>query len=251
MVTLFLIGIGAGLLAGLLGVGGGVLMVPVLIGLGVSPVQAFGTSNLAILITSISGTWQNWRSGQLQAARIWQLGLPAIVTAQLGVLLAQRLSGAVLLLGIAGLYLLNIFLVELRQRLNQSKSAPDEDTPHPTLVAIGITGALGGLLAGLFGIGGGTLMVPLQVLLMGVSIKTAVQTSLGVIIVTACSALAGYAIAGEVLWQQGLWLGLGGLLGVQVTTRLLPKLPAVLVQRCFQLLLLTFAIYFVWKAQNP
>nr|WP_261789813.1 TSUP family transporter [Synechococcus elongatus] len=55
MLTLFLIGIGAGLLAGLLGVGGGVLMVPVLVGLGVSPIQAFGTSNLAIVITSIAG----------------------------------------------------------------------------------------------------------------------------------------------------------------------------------------------------
>ncbi|WP_126148033.1 sulfite exporter TauE/SafE family protein [Synechococcus elongatus] len=251
MVTLFVIGIGAGLLAGLLGVGGGVLMVPVLIGLGVSPVQAFGTSNLAILITSISGTWQNWRSGNLQAASIWQLGLPAIATAQLGVFLAQRLPGNVLLLGIAGLYFLNIFLVELRQWLNRNTS-PDEEKPtQPSLMSVLITGALGGVLAGLFGIGGGTLMVPLQVLLMGVPIKTAVQTSLGVIIVTACSALSGYAVAGDVLWVQGFWLGLGGLLGVQVTTRLLPKLPAVLVQRCFQLLLLSFGIYFIWKAQNP
>lgn len=251
MVMLFVIGIGAGLLAGLLGVGGGVLMVPVLIGLGVSPVQAFGTSNLAILITSISGTWQNWRSGHLQAASIWQLGLPALVTAQLGVFLAQRLPGDVLLLGIAGLYFLNIFLVELRQWLNRNTS-PDKDQPvQPSLVSVLITGALGGVLAGLFGIGGGTLLVPLQVLLMGVPIKTAVQTSLGVIIVTACSALSGYAVAGDVLWLKGFWLGLGGLLGVQVTTRLLPRLPAVLVQRCFQLLLFIFGIYFIWKAQNP
>ncbi|WP_338431209.1 sulfite exporter TauE/SafE family protein [Synechococcus elongatus] len=251
MLTLFLIGIGAGLLAGLLGVGGGVLMVPVLVGLGVSPIQAFGTSNLAIVITSIAGTWQNWRSGNLQASSIWQLGLPAIATAQLGVWIAQKLSAATLLLGIAGLYLLNIFLVELRQWLNRSREKAIDQQPRPTLAAIVLTGSLGGILAGLFGIGGGTLMVPLQVLLMGVPIKTAVQTSLGVIIVTACSALTGYAIAGDVLWREGLWLGLGGLLGVQVTTRLLPKLPSLLVQRCFQLLLLTFAIYFIWKAQNP
>lgn len=250
MPTLLLIGIGAGLLAGLLGVGGGVLMVPVLIGLGVDPVLAFGTSNLAIVITSIAGTWQNWRAGHLQGTNIWQLGLPAIATAQLGVVLAQNLPEAALLLGIAGLYLLNVFLVELRQHLNRSRSDESEKPPHPTIAAVLLTGSVGGLLAGLFGVGGGTLMVPLQVLLMGIPIKTAVQTSLGVIIITACSALTGYAIAGEVLWQHGLYLGLGGLLGVQVTTRLLPKLPSLVVQRCFQTLLLSFAGYFIWKAQT-
>ncbi len=53
----------SGILAGLLGIGGGFVTVSLLISLGYTPIQAIATSTLVIVITSISGTFQNWRMG--------------------------------------------------------------------------------------------------------------------------------------------------------------------------------------------
>ncbi|CAA9408128.1 Uncharacterized UPF0721 integral membrane protein [uncultured Microcoleus sp.] len=110
------------------------------------------------------------------------------------------------------------------------------------------TGSAAGLLAGLFGVGGGVIMVPLQILLLGESIKTAIQTSLGVIVITAISATAGHAARGNVLWVVGLILGGGGLLGVQVSTRFLPRLPDRIVSLAFRSLLAVLSIYVFWQA---
>lgn len=110
------------------------------------------------------------------------------------------------------------------------------------------TGSAAGLLAGLFGVGGGVIMVPLQILLLGESIKTAIQTSLGVIVITAISATAGHAARGNVLWVVGLILGGGGLLGVQVSTRFLPRLPDRIVSLAFRSFLAVLSIYVFWQA---
>jgi uncharacterized membrane protein YfcA len=113
------------------------------------------------------------------------------------------------------------------------------------------TGGAAGLLAGLFGIGGGVIMVPLQMLLLGERIKVAIQTSLGVIVITGISACAGHAIAGNVLFLIGIILGLGGLLGAQISTRYLPKLPDRVVSFCFYIMLFLLSLYTfleAWKS---
>ena len=73
-------GLVAGTLAGLLGIGGGVVMVPLLVALGYQPVVAVGTSTVAIFITAVAGTLQNARMGYGQLPKILRLGLPAAVT---------------------------------------------------------------------------------------------------------------------------------------------------------------------------
>lgn len=76
-------GLVAGVLAGFLGIGGGTVLVPLLVALGLAPVQAVATSSLAIVITAGSGSLQNWRMGYLDPRRVLFLGLPALATAQL------------------------------------------------------------------------------------------------------------------------------------------------------------------------
>jgi uncharacterized protein len=103
-------------------------------------------------------------------------------------------------------------------------------------------------MAGLFGVGGGAIMVPLQMLLLGDPIKRAVQTSLGVIVITAIAATAGHALRGNLVLWGGFALGLGGLLGAQVSTRYLPKLPDRWIAIAFRGLLLVLAGYSFWRA---
>ncbi len=235
-------GLVSGMLAGILGIGGGSVLVPLMVYLGFTPINAIGTSSLAILLTSLSGSIQNWRMGYIDWGKISSLGLPALLAAQIGAALAPYIPAPWLLFGFAALMLTNIYLVGLKQQLIGVKSSVIATT-WQKLRANTITGVLAGLVAGLVGVGGGAILVPLQMLLLGETIKVAIQTSLGVVVLTAVSATIGHSINGHVLFSQGLILGIGGLLGAQFGTRYLPKLPDKIVSNLFRLTLFLISVY--------
>lgn len=247
LLALSLGGLVAGILAGFLGIGGGTVLVPLMVGLGYTPVQSVATSSLAILITSISGSIQNWRMGYLDPKRVIYLGLPALITAQLGVYLANRLTSYVLLAAFGVLLVSNIYLVELRKSLTQSNRSHNLYSINPAIARI-FTGSAAGILAGLFGVGGGVIMVPLQILLLEEPIKVSIQTSLGVIVLTAISACIGHALSDNILFAEGIILGIGGLLGAQMSTRILPTLPDYIVSLVFRIMLGILSLYVFWQA---
>jgi hypothetical protein len=241
-------GIFAGLLAGLLGIGGGTVLVPLLLTLGYAYDQAVATSVLAIVMTSVSGSIQNFRMGNLQLRRVFPLASGAVVTALIGARIVETIPDSILEFAFGLLLLTNIYLTHLRRNLT-SQAGEGNSKINPLVARLG-TGGTAGLLAGVFGVGGGVIMVPFQMLLLGETIKVAIQTSLGVIVITAISACIGHAVAGNVLWLEGVILGIGGLLGAQVSTRYLPKLPDRVVRICFYTLLIVLAGYFFWQSLN-
>jgi uncharacterized protein len=97
MIWAILIGLAAGMLAGLLGVGGGILFVPALvIFAGLSQHEAEATSLLAIVPVAIIGTYKQDRYGNVRRADALLLGLLSVAGAAAGVVLANALSGALL-----------------------------------------------------------------------------------------------------------------------------------------------------------
>lgn len=239
-------GLAAGVLAGLLGIGGGVLMVPLLLVFGLDVDQAAATSLLAILVTATTGSFQNWRMGYLQPKQILLLAGPAIVLVlvgtEVGGLLVEHWRRA----AFGSLLLANIYLVSLKKQIATTTTAPANQL-SPTAARL-ITGGTSGFMAGLFGVGGGVIMVPLQVLLMNSGLKNAVRNSLGVIVLTSLVACVYNGIRGDIIYGAGLSLGLGGLVGVQISTRFLPKLPDQSVGLLFRLLLCFLATYVFWQA---
>ncbi|MGY2975352.1 sulfite exporter TauE/SafE family protein [Thermostichus sp. MS-CIW-37] len=270
-------GLVAGILAGVLGIGGGTILVPLQVSLGIPPVQAAATSNLSIVMTSIAGSIQNWRMGMLDLKRVILLGIPALLTAQVGAIIASRLPSYLLLAAFGVLLLANTYLVQLNKKVviqAQELGADVSDAEHLSgtessgqmspWLARALTGGAAGLLAGLFGIGGGVILVPMQILLLKETIKVAIQTSLGAIVITAVAATASHAglsdwiwnglglgdgtIHQNVLWIPGLILGTGGLIGVQISTRTLPKLPDETVGLLFRGFLTILSLYIFWQA---
>jgi uncharacterized protein len=90
------LGLVAGVLAGVFGVGGGILFVPVLVALGLNHHEANGTSLLAIIPTVAVGTWRQARYGNVRWRASGLIGVAAAAAAQGGVLLAVALSNATL-----------------------------------------------------------------------------------------------------------------------------------------------------------
>lgn len=223
--TLGIGGLIAGCLAGMSGIGGGLLLVPLMVTMGITPVQAVGTSTFAKLMISASGSWYSWCMGSLDLQRVATLGIPSLLSAQLGAYIATRLPTYLLLSAFGGLFLVNICLLKFRQQL-QFKQTEKQQQTESLIFGRTITGIAAGLLAGLFGVGGGIILVPVQILLFQETTQIAVQTSLGVVFLSSMSACIGHTVGGNVLFLEGLILGITGAIGAQLGTRLLQKLAA-------------------------
>ncbi len=115
-----LLGLAAGVLAGMFGVGGGILFVPTLVALGLDQHDAIGTSLLAIIPTVLVGTWRQSRYGNVRWRAAAVLGFAAAASAQAGVALAQALSDATLRRLFAGLLALVAVQIAWRARPSES-----------------------------------------------------------------------------------------------------------------------------------
>jgi len=110
------LGLVAGVLAGMFGVGGGILFVPTLVALGLSHHDATGTSLLAILPTVAAGTWRQSRYGNVRWQAALVVGLAAAASAQGGVALAEALADRTLRRLFAGLLVLIAAQIAWRAR---------------------------------------------------------------------------------------------------------------------------------------
>ena len=108
-------------------------------------------------------------------------------------------------------------------------------------------GIVAGFVGGLFGVGGGTVMVPALVLWLGLSQHRAHATSVTAIIATASAALVPFALDGEVEWDAAGLILIGALTGAFFGARLMARLPAVWLARGF-FVLVTAAATRMWFA---
>jgi uncharacterized membrane protein YfcA len=114
------LGLAAGVLAGLFGVGGGILFVPTLVALGLSQHDATGTSLLAIIPTALVGTWRQARYGNVRWRAALMIGVAAAAAAQGGTAVAEALSGPTLRKLFAGLLVVVAVQIAWRARRRES-----------------------------------------------------------------------------------------------------------------------------------
>ncbi len=117
-------------------------------------------------------------------------------------------------------------------------------------MATALIGVLGGFLGGLFGVGGGTIFVPLLMLLKGFDVHRAIGTSLLIIIFTALSGAFFHGKAGMVDWKAAVILGIFSVVGVWLGTKLSLKLEAVMLQRIFAVFLVVIAVKIFFFKQS-
>ena len=124
-VLAIVLGLTAGVLAGMFGVGGGILFVATLVALGLDQHEAIGTSLLAIVPTVLVGTWRQSRYGNVRWRAAAVLGVAAAASAQGGVALAEALPATTLRRLFAGLLVLVAIQILLRGRADVSPRDSD------------------------------------------------------------------------------------------------------------------------------
>lgn len=268
MATLSLIfGAVVGLSLGLTGGGGAIFAVPLLIyGLGVNPRDAVAISLAAVGATSFVGFLHRWKLREVELRTGLLFAAAGMVGAPAGTWIASLIPEAILLMAFAGL------MVLVAIRLWQQASHPvlplaacpipeQQDGPNCQRDATGtlilnsrcallllIVGVLTGVLSGLFGVGGGFVIVPALVLFSGMSIHRAVGTSLMVISLVSLSGVAAQAYAGRGIDPvvTSLFVA-GGISGLFAGQRIGRQLTGPTLQRVFVVAILAVAAFVILR----
>jgi uncharacterized membrane protein YfcA len=227
-----LFGFLVGLLVGLTGMGGAVVMTPLLmLGLGLPPTTAVGTDLAYATLTKLAGAWQHWRQATVdfQMVRDLALGsLPASLAA-IGLLTWLRQGDA----GLADVWLeqaiglaliLAALLMLQRVFLGDTRVPPTERSTGRRAVVIGI-GTLGGFLVGLTSVGSGSLILALLVLVVPLSAERLVGTDIAhATLLVGTAALAHFYLGHVDLALAGQLL-VGSVPGVLLGSRLMLRVP--------------------------
>ena len=117
-----------------------------------------------------------------------------------------------------------------------------------TIVAVVAVGLFAGVLAGLFGVGGGILFVPTLTLVLGLTQLHAEATSLLAILPTSIAGAWRQGRYGNVRWRPALILGLAAVAGVEGGVQIAEALPEHVLRRLFGVLMLAVAVQLAWRA---
>lgn len=218
-----LIGFLGGAFGGLVGLGGGTVMIPLMVGiLRLSQHKAHGTSLVAVFFTGLMGAFTYGLQGSLNGKAAFFLATTAILTARLGARYAHSLPEKDLKRAFGGFLLFVSLLLLLKPYLAPMGLVRGEILTDLVLL---LAGGLTGFLSGMMGVGGGTIMVPAMVLLLGMPQHTAQGTSLLAMVPASLVGAHTHLRLGNVDPSLGLGLVPGVLLGTFLGGELAHYLP--------------------------
>jgi uncharacterized membrane protein YfcA len=238
-----LLGFGIGLSLGMLGGGGSILTVPALVYLvGQSP-QAAVTTSLAIVgANSALGAFFHNMDGTCNWRVAIVFGGGGMAAAYLAAGLSKLFSPAALMVTFALLMgLIGIYMLAQKERVIHTESFN-----HPNWPLIALGGVSVGILTGVLGVGGGFLIVPALVLLVGLPMSQAVGTSLIVIAANSFAGLAGHLSIPGFDLNLTLIFVTAGLAGTFSGSRLANKLPAARLRQAFAVFVILLAVFLLF-----
>ncbi len=239
-------GVATGAMSGLFGIGGAVISTPGIRALGASAQTAIGTTLPSIIPGAASGTLRYAREGLVDGQAVRATTPVGIAAAVAGALLTEVIPGeghALMLTTAVLLAVSGARMIHNAQEAARALTAPSPepaagttvpspeaarvpgdlvvavgDRPHgrPTTIRLAAVGTLAGLLAGLLGIGGGTVMVPGFTQIAGLSLKRAIATSLACVGILAVPGTITHALLGNIDWRFALLLTVGMIPGARL-----------------------------------
>ena len=254
-----LIGLGllAGGLAGLLGIGGGLIFAPLLLWLNLPAHQALATSSFAIVPTALAGTIVHLQSGSLPTRSALAIGLAGFGSALLFGGLGGLAAGWMLLAMQTAVYVLLAFSIkeppqaetepepktesghQTETEREEPLSSDTEETSAPLLAGVG---CIAGWTAGMLGLGGGLVLVPLMSGPFAVPIHQAIRLSTVAVLCSASAASLQFLHEGRGIPWMGLTLGSVAAVAAQWSARRLDLFDSSVLVRCLRGLAIVLAI---------
>jgi uncharacterized membrane protein YfcA len=239
-IILIIIGFGAGILGSLIGVGGGIIITPVLTYLGLPPSVIASSSLLAVFATSISSTLTYVRKKYVNYWLGIKLALPAIPGSIIGgiftnfVLLEDfKIYFAILLISV-GIYILI---------KNKIISRTIVTIPKPLLYSVLIFGNFGaGIISSFFGVGGGIIFVPILVIIYKMKMINASPTAQFTLLISTMTGLITHIMLEHPEYSYGILLALGSFFGAQIGSRSIQRINENILSKILSFSLIIIAI---------
>jgi uncharacterized protein len=242
LLAIAIVGVVVGGLFGLFGVGGSSFATPLLSLAGLSGFAAIASPLPATIPAALAGARQYGRAGAIDRDVVrWSLvgGIPATVV---GALLSRVVGGPALL--VASGVVLGVVGVRVLRPISAASVAAGAVRRHQPVFIVAVATAVG-LLTGLLANGGGFLLVPAYLLLLGLSMRTASGTSLLVVAALTIPTLITHWALGHIDWAAAAVFALGSVPASWIVSRQAQRVHTQHLQSAFGLLLVAFSIWFV------
>lgn len=223
-------GLAVGLMAGLVGIGGGAMVIPLLnLGFGLPILNATATSLFTVFCTSCSGTLGHVRNRTTNLKMALVLAIPGLCLAPLGAILAGRTPAPVLTCITAAILIIPIIQNVTSAYKQRKAGEPDpareirwsEEHLDPRTLAVCIpAGAFAGFCSGLVGLGGGFVIIPIMSGLLKRGMHEVTATSVTFIFLTSIAGTVTHALAGDISWLYGILIAVGSVPGALIGARL-------------------------------
>lgn len=233
MVFLAILGLAVGVFSGLLGVGGGVLIVPALTflpplwGMMAFPIHgATGISAVQGFFGGLTSLWTHYRRGAVHPVLVWPLVLGSLVGGISGGVVSGFLPDLALYMIFALILLTTLVFAFTHPGVDEHPESEEElaasamSFPAGILIGGGIS-----FISAQIGIGGAILLLPILIFLKGISTRVAIGTGAGFVVVTAMSASIGKLMVNLVPFPEVIWVSAGSLLGGTLGARLSHHMP--------------------------
>ena len=206
----------AGILGSIIGLGGGIIIVPVLTFMGFPPTLAVSNSLFAVFSNSVGATAAYAKQKRVEFSLGWKLGLMAVPGTILGAFISSDLSSEIFKVLFALVLISSASYIFLKRKIEEKPV----DISRLLLVFSAGASFFAGIISSLFGIGGGLIFVPLMVVALGISMKRAAPTSQFILMFASFSGLIVHSMLGHPDYYQALLLSIGAFAGGILGARL-------------------------------
>lgn len=210
------LGFAAGILGSMIGLGGGLVVVPVLTFFGFSPALAASNSLFAAFSNAVASTISYAKQKRIEYSLGLKLGLLSIPGTILGALISDQITPSLFKI------LFGILLVASSVYIYSKRKMEPKvyNTSKQVMVLAVAASFFAGIISSLFGIGGGIVFVPLMVIAIGLSMRLAAPTSQLVLLFASASGMIVHSILGHPDFYQAFLLAVGAFGGGLVGSRL-------------------------------
>ncbi|NLP52230.1 sulfite exporter TauE/SafE family protein [Bacillus sp. RO1] len=219
-ILFILVGFSISMLSGFFGIGGGLVLTPVLLLIGYTPIEAISTSLLYTIGTSVAGVYAHFKMKNIQWKAALIIGASGVVATQIAYPVVSWLEFNeydTTVVPILYLALLTYFAYKmLRNEKGEKPVAYDATSNKQNFWKFIFIGVIAGFLSTTLGVGGGFIIVPLLIAYYGFSSKQAVATSLAGVILIVSAGFITYAINNPINFKVGLFLIAGAIVGSQL-----------------------------------
>jgi len=237
-----ILGAGLGFAGGLLGIGGGLIAIPVLAWLyGMDQHLAQGTALVMIVPNVLIGFWRYHQKHRIDLRAVAAISVFSMVAAYVAGRLASGIDAGVLRIAFA-LFLVALALYFGQGVLRRAHAQAEAPAPRPmTRSALPLLGIASGAMSGIFTIGGGLVVVPALVGLFRMEQTRAQGTALALVVPSSAIALFAYTQEQHVAWSVGVPMAVGGVLSVSAGVALAHRFPQARLRLLFCAVLLVTA----------